>query len=45
MNVAFQVEALTNSEGAREIVKVECAPTAGEASDGLDAQEIAVGSW
>jgi hypothetical protein len=25
MNVAFQVEALTNSEGAREIVKVECA--------------------
>ena len=45
MNVAFQVETLTNSEGAREIVKVECAPTTGEASIELDAQEIAVGSW
>ena len=45
MNVAFQIEILTNSNGAREIVSVECDPTTETASDHLGVEELGVGSW
>ena len=45
MNVAFQIEILTNSNGAREIVSVECDPTTETASDDLGVEELGAGSW
>lgn len=44
-NIAFQVEALTNSDGTPEIVKVECEPTTAEPSEVFDVEEIGVGAW
>jgi hypothetical protein len=45
MNVAFQVEIFTNSDGVREIVRVECDPTTDPPSDELNAQEVGAGAW
>jgi hypothetical protein len=44
-SIAFQVDALTNSDGTREIVKVECEPTTSEESDELTVQELDFGAW
>jgi hypothetical protein len=45
VNIAFQVEALTNSDGSPEIVKVECEPTTAQPSEGFDVEELGVGAW
>jgi hypothetical protein len=45
MNIAFQIEALTNSDGDREVLNIECDPTAEPANDALDASEIDEGAW
>ena len=45
MNVAFQIEVLTNSDGARQIVGVECDSTTDEPSENLHAEELGVGCW
>ena len=45
MNIAFQIEALTNSDGGREVLNIECDPTAEPANDALDASEIDEGAW
>jgi hypothetical protein len=45
MNIAFQIEALTNSDGSREIVHIDCDPTAEAAEATLDATEIDTGAW
>ena len=45
MNIAFQIEALTNSDGDREVLNIECDPTAEPAKDALDASEIDEGAW
>jgi hypothetical protein len=45
MNLVFQIEALTNSEGEREFVGVECDPTTDEPTDDVDAQELGAGAW
>ena len=45
MNIAFQIEALTNSDGNREVVAIECDPTTEPANDALDASEIDEGAW
>jgi hypothetical protein len=45
MNLVFQIEALTNSEGESEFVSVECEPTTDEPSDDVDAQELGAGAW
>jgi transposase-like protein len=45
MNVAFQIEVLSNSDGKREIISVECDPTVDEAGDTLAAQELGEGCW
>ena len=45
MNIAFQIEALTNSDGSREIVNIDCDPTAEAAEGTLDATEIDSGAW
>jgi hypothetical protein len=45
MNIAFQVEACTNADGAREIVSIECDPTSEDASDELEAEELSPGTW
>lgn len=44
-NIAFQVDALTNSDGTREIVEVECEPTSGQVSEELSVQELDFGAW
>ena len=45
LNVAFQIEVLTNSDGVRQIVNVECDSTTDAASDNLHAEELGVGCW
>ena len=45
MNMAFQIEVLTNSEGVREMVRIECDPTADVPGDGLEAEELGAGAW
>jgi hypothetical protein len=45
MNVTFQIETLTNSDGTPEVVKVECEPTTDEAGETLDVQDIGAGAW
>ena len=45
MNIAFQIEVLTNSDGSREIVNIDCDPTAEAAEGTLDATEIDAGAW
>lgn len=45
MNVAFQLEALTNADGGREIVSVECEATTEEVTDELNAEETGAGAW
>jgi hypothetical protein len=45
MNLAFQIEVLTNSDGSREVVHIECDPTSEAADDALDATEIDAGAW
>ena len=45
MDVAFQIEVLTNSGGVREMVRVECAPTADAPSEELEVEELGAGAW
>jgi hypothetical protein len=45
MNIAFQVEACSNADGAREIVSVECDPTSEDASGEFEAEELSPGTW
>jgi len=45
MNIAFQLEVLTNSDGDREIVNIDCDPTAERANGALDAVQIDEGAW
>ena len=45
MNIAFQIEALSHSDGDREVVSVECDPTADAAVGTLHATEIDEGAW
>ena len=45
MNVAFQIEVLTNSDGVRQIVSVECDSTTDTPSDNVHAEELGVGCW
>ena len=42
---SFPIEALTNSDGDREVLNIECDPTAEPANDALDASEIDEGAW
>jgi hypothetical protein len=44
-NLMFEVEALVNSDGEREISRVECDPTNDEAADDLEAEDLGGGSW
>lgn len=45
MNIAFQIEAITNSDGDREVVHIECDPTTERATETLEASEIDEGAW
>jgi hypothetical protein len=45
MNIAFQIEAITNSDGDREVVHIECDPTTELVSETLEASEIDEGAW
>ncbi|HXF54293.1 MAG TPA: hypothetical protein VNK52_09240 [Hyphomicrobiaceae bacterium] len=45
MNLAFQIDTLTNSDGEMEIVRVECEPTEIDASHELAAEETGTGVW
>ncbi len=45
MNIAFQLETLTHSDGSPEIVKIECEPTTAEAGEEIEIEELSVGSW
>jgi hypothetical protein len=45
MNVTFQIETLTNSDGTQEIVKVECEPTTDEVGGAVNVHDIGVGAW
>ena len=44
MNVAFEIAAIANADGAWEIVIVECEPTAEVADDKLEARDVDEGS-
>lgn len=44
-NLVFQMEVMTNSDGAREICHIECDPTNDEASRDLQARELGAGAW
>ena len=45
MNIAFQVEVQTNSDGRREIVRVECDLTTDPPSDAIEVAELGGGAW
>jgi hypothetical protein len=45
MNIAFQIEAITNSDGDCEVVHIECDPTSEPAAGTLGASEIDEGAW
>jgi hypothetical protein len=45
MNVAFQIEVLTDTAGVRQIVRAECDPTVDARSEELDVQELGAGAW
>ena len=44
-NVSFQLEVTTTAGGEREILNVECEPTAEDVTDALDAVEVGAGVW